>query len=1448
MDDIYMQIDEITPRTAIRNQLEVLDPEETPAPIRKLPIRQQISRRKQSEGGESSAAKRIKGKDDSNLQRKVLTRRSQQNVQSSTSILGEPLNVSSIKGVDQTYANLSAFDSSDSSINETIDLAMAARFIKRTQHPLKVLAEPGISTVNLKKKTKVLNNKKTTQELKKSPKSYHIQDLNKSPESHVLSPKTVQRDEKFGDMTYVGVSTSMMESSSDSIDYEAVKKMRNRPTKEALGKKVNSESSLTHSIPLQETLKGDITYGEIQNNVMESSSDSIDYGVAKNVRYRMKKRGIVLDEIDPVLSGQKLSQDGSLSHHSVVSADSPGDALNDTRKGNPSKKFKFQKDNSIQKQESPNSRSPASRESLITHLDKTYDLDYDDSLENAREITRQRFGRKATLKLNVSALMNDLKVRKNSAAITEKSPEEKKAALLSDSLDGGETELESPKSKVPHGLPSPDGKKSGIPQRGGVQSSSPGRTSRDTYKSTAEFQEHILSPGGFSSDSEDTELQTNISAALFSLHGDGEEESKEARESPFTLHASPIGSPSSNHGVLSQSSSRRKDNFHKSSGSEATSILMDSPRKNSLRLSREKESLSPIIGSSTVVSSVRSSPRKSIGRSLWLSPSKDNHSSDERDSFSLPSGNSSRKSIGKDSMLTKHSTSKSVGSDAVLSPKHTPKKSSEKDSVLSPAKHNTRSTGKDTLSPTKVSHPRAGENVLSPSKISPKKAGRSALSSTKTSPRRSVMSVAENSSRKVVLSSPTKTSPRKVVLSSPTKTSPRKVVLSSPTKTSPRKVVLSSPTKTSPRKVVLSSPTKTSPRKVVLSSPTKTSPRRSVMSVAEASPRKKVLMSPMRTSPRRSVMSVAEASPRKKVLMSPMRTSPRRSVMTVAEASPRKKVLMSPMRTSPRRSVMSVEEASPRKDVVLSPTKTSPRRAGRSTLSPTKNVPTSDGKSSLSSPIKDIPTSIEKSSFSPTNVDRVAIDNKTITSPVRNLLPSFSGKRSSMRSIVLTHEQFEIHPEEALKAKYRGSRNSDGSANASTAESLSNKVKKTPVTDSPRKSRISMKEGEHSSSLIKPKEKAGAEMQVSSVTKDSETSKGIIIPVMSDSSAFSLNASATDKNERIVQMELSNEENDELEGTSHKEGRTRTWQKSEFVQYDPLSENVDNLVTKNSMHIRQKDFITEDASDSESDDELLLLPVSERKTVRIRHGSSLVSDYTGAESEVTAYHLNVEEEGEGEASKSNDSSKQKSGINTSPKPGGSTSALGTQSERLTTSKTRQMTMKEFIQKLADKPMPPPRTVNKAKDETLLANLLKGGSLSTVRKPPSQIVVTRKTREKKPLPATLSKSVTKEIFTHFAKCKVSESGMNAVMEVCETFWKNLSTDLTNIKNARKGPDEILCQDIRKLMTRQGLITDENSLFALVEKYLPVEDWNTIIPTAFAKGNVYPPEKVIEDMFK
>nr|XP_045594384.1 nucleolar protein dao-5-like [Procambarus clarkii] len=1313
MDDIYMQIDEITPRTAIRNQLEVLDPEETPAPIRKLPIRQQISRRKQSEGEESSAAKRIKG----------------------------------------------------------------------------------------------------------------------------VKPKVT------------------------------------RTTVEALGKKVNSESSLTHSIPLKETLKGDITYGEIQNNVMESSSDSIDYGVAKNVRYRMKKRGIVLDEIDPVLSGQKLSQDGSLSHHSVVSADSPGDALNDTRKGNPSKKFKSQKDNSIQKQESPNSRSPASRESLITHLDKTYDLDYDDSLENAREITRQRFGRKATLKLNVSALMNDLKVRKNSAAITEKSPEEKKAALLSDSLDGSETELESPKNKVPHGLPSPDGKKSGIPQRGGVQSSSPGRTSRDTYKSTAEFQEHILSPGGFSSDSEDTELQTNISAALFSLHGDEEEESKEARESPLTLHASPIDSPS-NHGVLSQSPSRRKDNFHKSSGSEATSILMDSPRKNSLRLSREKESLSPIIGSSTVVSSVRSSPRKSIGRSLWLSPSKDNHSSDERDSFSLTSGNSPRQSIGKDSMLTKHSTSKSVGSDAVLSPKHTPKKSSEKDSVLSPAKHNTRSTGKDTLSPTKVSHPRAGGNVLSPSKISPRKAGRSALSSTKTSPRRSVMSVAENSPRKVVLSSPTKTSPRKVVLSSPTKTSPRKVVLSSPTKTSPRKVVLSSPTKTSPRKVVLSSPTKTSPRKVVLSSPTKTSPRKVVLSSptktsprkvvlssptktsprkvvlsspTKTSPRKVVLSSPTKTSSRKKVLSPTMTSPRKKVL-SPTKPSPRGSVMSVAEASPRKNVLMSPMRTSPRRSVMSVEEDSPRKDVVLSPTKTSPRRAGRSTLSPTKNVPTSDGKSSLSSPIKDIPTSIEKSSFSPTNVDRVAIDNKTITSPVRNLLPSFSGKRSSMRSIVLTHEQFEIHPEEALKAKYRGSRNSDGSAKASTAESLSNKVKKTPVTDSPRKSRILMKEGEQSSSLIKPKEKAGAEMQVSSVTKDGETSKGIIIPVMSDSSAFSLNASATDKNERIVQMELSNEENDELEGTSHKEGRTRTWQKSEFVQYDPLSENVDDLVTKNSIHIRQKDFITEDASDSESDDELLLLPVSERKTVRIRHGSSLVSDYTGAESEVTAYHLNVEEEGEGEASKSNDSSKQKSGINTSPKPGGSTSALGTQSERLTTSKTRQMTMKEFIQKLADKPMPPPRTVNKAKDETLLANLLKGGSLSTVRKPPSQIVVTRKTREKKPLPATLSKSVTKEIFTHFAKCKVSDSGMNAVMEVCETFWKNLSTDLTNIKNARKGPDEILCQDIRKLMTRQGLITDENSLFALVEKYLPVEDWNTIIPTAFAKGNVYPPEKVIEDMFK
>ncbi|XP_063610573.1 muscle M-line assembly protein unc-89-like [Penaeus indicus] len=183
----------------------------------------------------------------------------------------------------------------------------------------------------------------------------------------------------------------------------------------------------------------------------------------------------------------------------------------------------------------------------------------------------------------------------------------------------------------------------------------------------------------------------------------------------------------------------------------------------------------------------------------------------------------------------------------------------------------------------------------------------------------------------------------------------------------------------------------------------------------------------------------------------------------------------------------------------------------------------------------------------------------------------------------------------------------------------------------------------------------------------------------------------------------------------------------------------------------------------------------------------------------------------------------------------STSSTRKATQASVASNPKQMTMKEFLQKLAEKPMQAP--VPTRQEGPRLASLLKYNKPPTPRKVGLRRPKAEK-NTKKELPKRLSKAATRELFSHFAKCRLTPDGLDQLLRVSEEYWKNCCSDLANFVAARGGVKEVQAKDVKKLMKRQGLVSSEEDLQVLVQKYLPAEEWNHLIPTAYAKGNIYP----------
>ncbi|XP_013394857.1 centromere protein T [Lingula anatina] len=115
--------------------------------------------------------------------------------------------------------------------------------------------------------------------------------------------------------------------------------------------------------------------------------------------------------------------------------------------------------------------------------------------------------------------------------------------------------------------------------------------------------------------------------------------------------------------------------------------------------------------------------------------------------------------------------------------------------------------------------------------------------------------------------------------------------------------------------------------------------------------------------------------------------------------------------------------------------------------------------------------------------------------------------------------------------------------------------------------------------------------------------------------------------------------------------------------------------------------------------------------------------------------------------------------------------------------------------------------------------------------------TRRTPAEGGKPVRLPTALTKGIFSHFAKGRITKDVIREVEKVSDQFWANLSDDLAAYSQHAKR-QTIEESDVELLMRRQGFVTDSQSMYTLVEKYLPLEYRQEIIPIARYNNIVVP----------
>ncbi|XP_008984330.3 centromere protein T [Callithrix jacchus] len=95
----------------------------------------------------------------------------------------------------------------------------------------------------------------------------------------------------------------------------------------------------------------------------------------------------------------------------------------------------------------------------------------------------------------------------------------------------------------------------------------------------------------------------------------------------------------------------------------------------------------------------------------------------------------------------------------------------------------------------------------------------------------------------------------------------------------------------------------------------------------------------------------------------------------------------------------------------------------------------------------------------------------------------------------------------------------------------------------------------------------------------------------------------------------------------------------------------------------------------------------------------------------------------------------------------------------------------------------------------------------------------------------------KLFSFYAKMPMERKALEMVEKCLDKYFQHLCDDL-EVFAAHAGRKTVNPEDVELLMRRQGLVTDQVSLHVLVERYLPLEYRQLLIPCASSGNSVFP----------
>lgn len=125
--------------------------------------------------------------------------------------------------------------------------------------------------------------------------------------------------------------------------------------------------------------------------------------------------------------------------------------------------------------------------------------------------------------------------------------------------------------------------------------------------------------------------------------------------------------------------------------------------------------------------------------------------------------------------------------------------------------------------------------------------------------------------------------------------------------------------------------------------------------------------------------------------------------------------------------------------------------------------------------------------------------------------------------------------------------------------------------------------------------------------------------------------------------------------------------------------------------------------------------------------------------------------------------------------------------------------------------------------------------SVTAKCPSRTQTAGPRRRQDPHKAGLSPYV--KFFSFCTKMPVEKTALEIVEKCLDKYFQHLCNDL-EVFASHAGRKIVKPEDLLLLMRRQGLVTDQVSQHVLVERYLPLEYRQQLIPCAFSGNSVFP----------